>query len=291
MAACGEDFTALVDEHGEVWAFGSGGPHLGLGTDADQVLPARVFGRDLFGDVVVLVATGEKHTAAVAADGSLHTWGDGSHGKLGHGDLELRSRPTRLGKELLARSPAVQVACGLKHTVVITTAGRVWTCGWGFRGRLGHGDAESKWELTQVGIDLGGAQIVYVAAGDAHTTAVGADGSVWTWGFGKYGGLGLNDEQDRLVPTKMEGEALGGEKVVLMAMGKAHSVAVVDDGTLFVWGNGGYCQLGLGGNIIRLATAGVNAEAFGGSRVLTVACGYGHTLVVTEDGAIFSFGY
>ena len=95
-----------------MWAFGRGGPHLGLGTDADQVLLARVDGHDLFGTLVVLVVTGKHHSGAVTADGSMHMWGNGGHGQLGHGDLEVRSRPTRLGKELFAGSPATQVACG-----------------------------------------------------------------------------------------------------------------------------------------------------------------------------------
>ena len=43
----------------------------------------------------------------------------------------------------------IKVACRLKLTVVITTAGRVWTCGWGFRGRLRHGKTENKWDLTR----------------------------------------------------------------------------------------------------------------------------------------------
>ena len=73
MAACGFKCTAIVDEHGEVWAFGRGGLPLGPSTNADQLLPARVGGCDFFGALVILVATGRKHAAAVAADGSLHT--------------------------------------------------------------------------------------------------------------------------------------------------------------------------------------------------------------------------
>jgi len=292
MAACGKLSIVFVDEHGKVWTLGAGGPHLGLGTDTNtgQVRPACVGGCDLFGALVVSVAAGRMHNAAVAADGSLHTWGSGRDGRLGHGDMEVRWRPTRLGKELFAGSPAVHVACGHKHTVLITAAGRVWTCGSGEHGRLGHGDKENKWVMTQVGIDFGGAQIVYVAAGVAHSAAVGADGSVWTWGRGTSGCLGHNDEQDRLVPTTMADEVFGGVKVVLVAAGTMHTVAVADDGSFFVWGYGGDGQLGLGDNANRLAPTRMMPEAFRDSRVLTAACGSMHTLTVTEGGSIYSFG-
>ena len=95
-------------------AFGSGCPQLRLGTNTDQLLPVCVGRRDFFGALIILVATGECHATAVAADGLMHTWGKGGHGQLGHGDLEVRSRLTLLGKELFARSPAAQVTCGLR---------------------------------------------------------------------------------------------------------------------------------------------------------------------------------
>ena len=67
------------------------------------------------------------------------------------------------------------------------------------------------------------------------------------------GCLGHNDMQDRLVLLKMAGEALGRVKVVLVAAGWAHIVAVADDRSLFVWGFEKEGQLGLGNNTNRLA--------------------------------------
>ena len=89
MAACGYDFTVVVAEDGEVRAFGDGeGGKLGLGTTAQLLLPARVGGREVFDTLVVMVATGLHHSAVVAADGSLYTWGLGYNDQLGHGDKE-----------------------------------------------------------------------------------------------------------------------------------------------------------------------------------------------------------
>jgi len=50
-------------------------------------------------------------------------------------------------------------------------------------------------------------------------------------------------------------------------------------------------QLGMGDDHDRPAPTVVRAEAaFGGSPVLTVACGYVHTLAVTKDSALWTFG-
>ena len=148
--------------------------------------------------------------------------------------------------------------------------------------------------LTQVEVrHFGGAHIVMVAAGLRHSAAVGAQGGLWTWGDGEFGRqspLGHNDEQEALYPTHLAGEALGGGSVVVVAAAGLHTLAVVDDGSLWVWGFGGRGQLGLGDNANRLAPVKVAAEAFGGSRVLMAACGEDHTLATTEDGVMWTCG-
>jgi len=294
--ACGEGFTAVVREQGDLWTFGNGEHgRLGLGTVADQLLPALVGGADevFDGEGVVMVAAGLRHTACVTAKGTLWTWGGGEYGRLGHGDRERRQRPVRLGKEMYGGSPAVMVACGGAHTLVLTVAGLVWSCGWGLFSQLGHGDTADKLVLTLVAVEgFRGTQIVMVAAGGRHSVALEAEGRVWTWGWGQYGQLGQNDGENRVIPTLLACETLGGAAVVLVAAGYAHTVAVTIEGALWVWGWGLYGQLGLGDEANRLAPTLVGAEAsFGGSLVLTVTCGKFYTLAVTKDGALFTFGF
>jgi len=202
--ACGEGFTAVVMEKGDLLSFGNGASgQLGLGTDADQLLPAYVGEADegFGGEAVVMVAaryahthphTRKVHTACVTANGTLWTWGRGGFGQLGHGDREPRQRPTQLGKEMYGGSPAVMVACGCFHMLVLTAVGLVelrlgslWSCGWGVFSQLGHGDTVDKLVLTLMGAEgFQGAQIVMVAAGGYHSVALGTEGSVWTWGIG-----------------------------------------------------------------------------------------------------------
>jgi len=56
-------------------------------------------------------------------------------------------------------------------------------------------------------------------------------------------------------------------------------------------GVGSCGQLGLGDTASRLVPTLVGAEgAFGESQVLTVSCGYNHSLAVTKEGALWTFG-
>lgn len=85
--------------------------------------------------VIVAIAAGEHHSAAVTADGLLYTWGRGSEGQLGHG---LHSeRAIAAGGDSFASVPVprfvasldgarvVAVACGARFTVLVVASGAV----------------------------------------------------------------------------------------------------------------------------------------------------------------------
>jgi len=297
MAACGCGFTTFVTEQGEMFAFGRNDlGQLGLGAQtvaqAHQLLPASVGGREVFaGEPLVMMATGRRHTAGVTKDGALWSWGNGHSGQLGHGDRAPRQYPERLDRKIFGRSPAVMVACGHEHTLVLTAMGCVWSCGFGHYGQLGHGDQVEKLVLTLVAKEqFQEAQIVMLASGGNHSVALGAEGDVWTWGSGIFGQLGHDDMQNRLVPTQLAGEALGGTAAVLVAAGGLHTVVVMIGGELWVWGYGRDGQLGLGDRTNRLEPVLVGAEDVFGEQVLMAACGNDHTLAVTKAGTLWSFG-
>lgn len=84
------------------------------------------------------------HTAAIDEDGRLWTWGWGGSlfggiGGLGHGDEAEQPRP-KVVRSLVDYGCRVgSVACGEKHTLILTDDGEVLTAGNGEYGRLGNG--------------------------------------------------------------------------------------------------------------------------------------------------------
>jgi len=86
------------------------------------------------------VSVGDEHFAAVTVDGKLFTWGNGSHGQLGHGEeAENVSETEPRQVASLSNEYIKQVSCGCGHTGVVTASGHAWTWGSGTRGALGHG--------------------------------------------------------------------------------------------------------------------------------------------------------
>ena len=79
---------------------------------------------------VCSVAAGAVHSLAITESGALYSWGDGDHGKLGHGDEELQDDAyLDLPKRVAALQGVCCVAAGACHTVAVAKNGTAH--GWG----------------------------------------------------------------------------------------------------------------------------------------------------------------
>lgn len=122
--ACGSGHTVVLSTEGEVFTWGRGDDgRLGHGDNGWKYVPRIT--QSLAGQVVSMVTCGSYHTAAVTGNGDLYTWGGGMYGKLGHGDEAGHSTPKRV--EALVGLAVSQLACGSRHTAIITSSGfSVW---------------------------------------------------------------------------------------------------------------------------------------------------------------------
>ena len=285
--AAGEAHTVLVGEDGSVFSFGKNVcGQLGTGDNVTTVIPTRVAGLP---GAVRQVAAGNAHTGMVTDAGDLLVCGAGRNGQLGLEDEDERTTPTLVERAVFEGKAVLMVACGEEHTVVATEGGGVYTFGGGEDGQLGHGDEENQLAPRRVpAAGFNGERVVMVAAGDQHTVALSEAGRVFTWGSGEYGRLGHGDRENQRAPRQVEVGRFGGEGVVFVAAGGAHTVAVTAGGRLYSWGCGYFGQLGHGDTSHRLVPTVVGVGVFG--RVVMAACGEIHTLVVTQEGALWVCG-
>ena len=179
----------------------------------------------------------------------------------------------------------VAVSAGGAHNIALAADGAVCSWGYGYFGRLGHGDQET--QLLPKKIEaFGGQRVVAVSAGGGHSLALTADGSVWSWGDGGFGKLGHGDQQNQLLPKKVE--AFAGHRVVAVSAGDGYSFAITADGALSSWGGGTHGKLGHGDEQQKWQPKKV--EALAGQRVVAVSAGREHSLALTADGAAWSWG-
>ena len=226
--------------------------------------------------------------------GDLLMCGRGRFGRLGLGEEDKRKTPTP--RAVFDGEAVLMVACGRAHTAVATEGGGVYTFGDGQDGLLGHGDFEDQLVPRRVAAEgFNDERVVMLAVRETHMVALSEEGHVFTWGAGDDGQLGHGDGEDQLVPRQVEPERFGGERVVFVAAGGDHTVAVTAGGRLYTWGDGHQGQLGHGSqtkgrDYYRQTPTLVWAGAFGGSAVMMAACGEKFTLVVTRDLTLWACG-
>ena len=93
-----------------------------------------------FNIVIRQVSCGEDHTAfVVEPSGQVYSMGNNQDGKLGVGQMHMRSSNVPCLVENL--SGIVKVACGSSHTLAISEHGQAYSWGLGFSGALGIGES------------------------------------------------------------------------------------------------------------------------------------------------------
>ena len=117
--------------------------------------------------------------------------------------------------------------------------------------------------------------------GEGRLSSCGSANSPWVLGHGE-GVTRLN------TPTRFS-STLGGERAVSVSAGAGHSLALTADGAVWSWGGGEGGQVGHGDRQSQLLPKKV--DAFAGQRVVAVSAGYFHSLAVTADGAVWSWGF
>ncbi|MCU0277577.1 MAG: hypothetical protein MUE31_01655, partial [Candidatus Nanopelagicales bacterium] len=122
-----------------------------------------------------------------------------------------------------------------------------------------------------------------VAAGDAHTCALRANGTVKCWGFGYFGALGngTGKGSDTPVPVRRIRTATA------ITAGYQYACAVLADGTVKCWGQNWGHQLGR--TDLRYALTPVRVTRV--RQATAIAAGDDHTCALLSDGTVKCWGY
>jgi alpha-tubulin suppressor-like RCC1 family protein len=205
---------------------------------------------------------------ALKSGGSLWLWGANDTGQLGDG------RP--LAKSVfgpVAGSRAFSaVASGSLHTVALAEDGSVWNWGRNPSGQLGTGgNLVPSSEPVRAGTL---ANAVSITAGQSHSTAVKADGTVWWWG-----GYLMEYAYVPIQKTQLSG-------AVEAAAGNSFSLVRLNGGAVWGWGMNGSGQLG-DGTTTHTATP---VQVQGLATAISIAAGGTHGLAVLQGGSVLAWG-
>lgn len=152
-----------------------------------------------------------------------------------------------VGSRTVLDAPAIEIVrdheilrlscCGgcaeSRHACALIEGGTVVCWGDRFVGQLGNGSVVRPPRLAPLPV-AGLPQIIDIDSGPAHVCALGADASVWCWGWNLEGQLGDGTTTTRMQPVRVRG--LQGLRPSALALGTDHSCALLDDGRVACWG-------------------------------------------------------
>jgi len=188
-----------------------------------------------------------------------------------------------LSSVLMSRNALI--AAGANYSLVLGDDNMAWASGLNNFSQLGGGDTENRSYLATVnGLD----DVISVVAGNSHSLALTADGTVWAWGSNTFGelGIGLN-AIGSYITTPQPVTGISG-RVISIAAGTQHSLALTADGYVWAWGNNNHGQLD---NQIPFPSANpIRIHIPSLSNVMFIAAGDYHNFAVMLDGTVWGWG-
>ena len=200
---------------------------------------------------------------ALSESGEVWQWGE----PWGEFEMTVNREPRRLRmREKTAGERFVRVACGSFHNLALTASGAVYSWGINDYGQLGDGTTINARDLVLVQ-GLEGVVVADIACGGYRPRPACARSSR------------AQTRPSLLTRATRFARSPGGW----------HSVAITEEGDVYVWGRGEYGRLGLGEKgTSKLLPRRV--EGLEGHKVVEASAGGTHTVVVTEDGRMFIWG-
>ena len=211
--AAGHRFSLALRNDGRVFAWGDNSlGQLGDGSGVFRANPVQV----PMLTAVRSIATGSASSFAIKSNGSVVAWGAG--GTLGDGTTVNRLSPVPIP----GLSHIEQISA--RHNgLARTTAGEVWFWGTGFYGESGDGTGGGV-HLSPVRVP--GLQLITgIAVGGSHNLAFQSNGTVWAWGSGIVGEIGIEPVYIQTTPITVP--LPGGRRAALVGAGWRSSFAIV----------------------------------------------------------------
>ena len=284
-------FAQLDNDTYYAWGSNNSG-HLGIGYISYAYTPKLVL--DLKPSDVKKLVIDDKNpssnTYAVMNDGTLYAIGgnqDGQMGIEGISEYENTTTPTKI--EFPENSYIEDVIAYASSVYAIMKNGSLYAWGSNYNGRLGVGDEVNRKIPVKVELDEKIRELITNTITNGSVYAIMEDGSLYAWGKNEYGVLGIgSDAAYQNTPKKIDFNNTSA-KVKKLFYHNGHVVfALMEDGSLYAWGNNHYGYLGNGDSIDKnFPTKVLLPEK---SVVQNIIDTSSATYAVMQDGSIYAWG-
>ena len=226
-------------------------------------------------------------SAAISSTGQLFTWGRGKYGVLGIGSEESVCIPTLVSNDKIKNEQIFYVSLGLYHTLALSIDKKAFAWGYSEKGRLGcvdKIDCDQKKRITvpKEITALNGKNLCQIYAGHYHSFAIAADTrKLYGWGESVDSILGLVDKKEN---TKSDDLYDKGFKNQLLYYPEE---LPANRNLLQISGHG----QDMYETYFNFSKNDIQMDLANKTKIKKIACGSTHSLGLTVDGNVFSWGF
>ena len=229
MVACGLVHAMVLLSDNTVQTFGDGlYGSLGHGHVYDRKKPSTVYA--LKGEKISFVAC-YIHSIAITEDGKVYTWGPGTFGRLGTGNLLVSLVPERVRGFDSTTEQAVFARAGHTSSFVITKSKKIFAWGHNNCGQLGLGESR-RVVIRPQSCPLKDVDWKSVASSQRHSMALSVSGQVYVSGCPEFGKLGVKSRTPLFIFSKVDFP----EPIYSIDTAQYTSIALSRSGLLYSWG-------------------------------------------------------
>lgn len=248
-------------------------------------------------DKIIKVASGKNHFLYLTSDGFVFAYGRNDKKQCGINSPNFINPPKKIRYNF---GKVVDISCGSEHSLVLNNKGKVF--GFGIKTNNESGGSGL---INEINIED---NIISIACGGNHNLLLTENKTVMTFGKNNRGQLGRDGDSKK--PT----ELININFIEKIACGDNHSIIVDTNGVVKSFGDNSFGQLGtnrhidlIGEQVIQIVAFGARVEGFETNRniiqkikgtgselhygkIIDVACGKNHTLILNDKKEVYSFG-
>lgn len=195
-----------------------------------------------------------------------------------------------------------EVYAGVHHSIGIDFDGKVWTWGWNYIGQLGSTSAEGDIPVcinNEEGNPLKNVKMEKAVTGSYHSVGVDSNKKIWTWGRNYEGQLGngenteYNSNYTPICLSDISTNPLYNIKIEKIYAGDESTVAIDENGKVWVWGSNSNGQLGNNTTVdtnLPICISNIDGHPFNNLKIIDISINYLNMVAIDENGKLWSCG-
>jgi len=288
-----DESIAKIDTTGKVTAVGEGYTTV-YATESKYGLKAMAIINVAKANAVTYAQSGTgqyandtSFTAILKEDGTVWCSGDNTYGQLGDGTNISSKELVQVkidNKTYLTN--VVKIAVGYYHTLALTKEGYIYAWGSNNNGELGiNNNVSSNYALKVNGLNENDYlnNIVDISASRYYSSAIGKDGTTYSWGLNNYGQLGISSIVDATSPKV---SITSSKAIMISCQGEMNSI-LTQNGSVETWGLNSSGRLGVGDTTTSYYSIPQNTNT---SNIIDISGGQGFKIIKNTNGELYGAG-